>query len=151
MELQWIGVAFILGFLAKRVGMPPLLGFLAAGFGLELLGESEALRDAIAGALSGLGVTTLPDLRPDASLRELADIGVLLLLFTIGLKLEVRSILRPEVWGVTLLHAGATTLAFAALALGAGAAGLALFSGVDLVAALIIGFALSFAPSSRSR
>ncbi|HRI10841.1 MAG TPA: hypothetical protein PKW35_23640 [Nannocystaceae bacterium] len=69
----------------------------------------------------------------------------------IGRPLEVRSILRPEVWGVTLLHAGATTLAFAALALGAGAAGLALFSGVDLVAALIIGFALSFAPSSRSR
>ena len=146
MELQWIGVAFILGFLAKRVGMPPLLGFLAAGFGLELLGESEALRGAIAGALSGLGVTaaSLPDLRPDASLRELADIGVLLLLFTIGLKLEVRSILRPEVWGVTLLHAGATTLAFAGLALGAGAAGLALFAGVDLVTALIIGFALSF-------
>ena len=54
----------------------------------------------------------VPDLQPDASLKELANVGVLLLLFTIGLKLELRSILRPEVWGVTLLHAALSTVFF---------------------------------------
>ena len=65
-ELLWIGVAFVLGFLAKRLDQPPLIGFLAAGFVLELLG-----------------------FRPDVALEELANVGVLLLLFTIGLKLDV--------------------------------------------------------------
>ncbi len=121
MELQWIGVAFVLGFVAKRLGQPPLVGFLIAGFALELFG-----------------------LRPDASLRELADVGVLLLLFTIGLKLELRSILMPQVWGVTLIHAAATTLVLGAVALGASALGLSLFASLDLRGAAVLGFALSF-------
>lgn len=145
MELQWIGVAFVLGFVARRLGQPPLLGFLAAGFFLEVLAESAALRELWAGAVGALGIRVeLPDLRPDASLRELADVGVLLLLFTIGLKLELRSVLRPEVWGVTLLHAGATTLFFGGLALALGALGVGLFAGLDLATALLLGFALSF-------
>lgn len=121
MELQWIGASFVLGLLAQRLGQPPLVGFLVAGFVLELLG-----------------------LRIDASLQELADVGVLLLLFTIGLKLDVRSVLRPEVWAVTLLHAGATTIAVAGLALGLAATGLAAFVGLGWSEALILGFALSF-------
>ena len=143
MELQWIGVAFVLGFLAKRLGQPPLLGFLAAGFGLELMGESQWLREVIAGALQ-VSTGALPDLRPDASLNELADLGVLLLLFTIGLKLEVRSVLRPEVWGVTLIHAGLSTIFFGALALGVAATGLSMFAGLNVSTALLLGFSLSF-------
>lgn len=121
MELLWIGVAFVLGFLAKRLDQPPLIGFLAAGFVLELLG-----------------------FRPDVALEELANVGVLLLLFTIGLKLDVSSVVRPVVWAVTLLHmvvsvavVALTLLGFAALKFGA-------FANLDLQAAALLGFALSF-------
>jgi predicted Kef-type K+ transport protein len=121
MELQWIGVAFVLGFLAKRVGQPPLVGFLVAGFVLEAVG-----------AQSG-----------DA-LRELADVGVLLLLFTIGLKLDLKSILQPQVWAVTLAHTSLTTIVFGGIAFLAGLTGFGLFAGLDHRAAAVLGFALSF-------
>lgn len=121
MELQWIGVAFALGFLVRRLGQPPLLGFLAAGFVLEIYG-----------------------LRPDASLRELADVGVQLLLFSIGLKLDLKSVLRPQVWGVTLLHMASVTTVFVAIILGLSAAGVAAFAALDLRAAALVAFAASF-------
>lgn len=119
MELLWIGVAFILGFIAKRLGQPPLLGFLAAGFVLELLG-----------------------FRPDLALEQLADIGVLLLLFAIGLKLDVASVVRPMVWAVTLLHLVVSIALVGTVFLGLAALGV--FPGLDLEAAALLGFALSF-------
>ena len=85
----------MLGFLAKRLGQPPLLGFLAAGFVLELLG-----------------------FRPDIALEELANVGVLLLLFTIGLKLDVSSVVRPVVWAVTVLDLLASVAVVTAAVLG---------------------------------
>jgi len=121
MELLWIGVAFLLGFAAKLLNQPPLLGFLAAGFVLELLG-----------------------FRPDVALIELADVGVLLLLFTIGLKLDVRSVVRPEVWGVTALHLLASVGLVVVLVLGLAALAVGPFAGLDLQAAALIGLALSF-------
>jgi predicted Kef-type K+ transport protein len=120
-EILWIGVAFILGFLAKRLDQPPLLGFIAAGFLLELLG-----------------------FRPDASLNELADVGVLLLLFTIGLKLDVRSVVRPEVWAVTALHLLASIALVSVLVMGLAMLSLGPFAGLDWQAAALIGLALSF-------
>ncbi|MEM6992358.1 MAG: cation:proton antiporter, partial [Myxococcota bacterium] len=119
MELLWIGVAFVLGFIAKRLGQPPLLGFLAAGFVLELLG-----------------------FRPDVALEQLADIGVLLLLFAIGLKLDVASVVRPVVWAVTLLHMAVSIAVVAGALLGLAALGFG--SGIDAQAAALLGFALSF-------
>ncbi|TPV93934.1 MAG: hypothetical protein B7733_17910 [Myxococcales bacterium FL481] len=119
MELLWIGVAFVLGFLAKHLGQPPLLGFLAAGFVLELLG-----------------------FRPDMALEQLADIGVLLLLFAIGLKLDIKSVVRPMVWAVTLVHL-AVSIGLGGITL-LGLAALGVFPGLDLEAAALLGFALSF-------
>jgi glutathione-regulated potassium-efflux system ancillary protein KefC len=121
MDIQWIGVAFALGFIARRLGQPPLLGFLAAGFVLEALGA-----------------------RPDESLGRLADVGVKLLLFTIGLKLDLRTVLRPQVWATTLLHMGASTAFFGAIALGLAGLGLGAFAGLDLRTAALLGFAASF-------
>jgi predicted Kef-type K+ transport protein len=57
--------------------IPPLVGYLAAGLALFAMGE------------------TASDL-----LHELGHIGVLLLLFTIGLHLRLRNVIRTEVLGV---------------------------------------------------
>ncbi|MCK6372072.1 MAG: cation:proton antiporter, partial [Gammaproteobacteria bacterium] len=74
-------VAFGLGLLARQIGLPPLVGFLAAGFMLNALGF-EPVHTAV----------------------ELGEVGVWLLLFTVGLKLRFRSLVRPEVWGTAVLH-----------------------------------------------
>ena len=73
MDYLWVAVAFLLGFLAKQLGLPALIGYLAAGFGLHALG-----------------------VEPNPSLQSLADLGVTLLLFTIGLKINIRSLLRQK-------------------------------------------------------
>ncbi|CAA0080337.1 Putative cation/proton antiporter YbaL [BD1-7 clade bacterium] len=74
-------VAFGCGLLLKRLDQPPLIGYLLAGFVLHAM---------------GFGHTTFID--------QLANTGVLLLLFTIGLKLKLRSLAAPHVWGVTAVH-----------------------------------------------
>jgi predicted Kef-type K+ transport protein len=117
----WIAVAFVLGFLVKQVGLPPLIGFLVAGF-----------------VLNGLGVES------DETLELVADMGIYLLLFSIGLKLRVRSLLRPEIWATATIHMAMTVVLFGALVFGLAAAGLSLFAGLDLTACLVIAFAASF-------
>jgi glutathione-regulated potassium-efflux system ancillary protein KefC len=87
MELSWIGVALFFGLIAKKLGQAPLVGFLAAGF-----------------ALAALGVD------PGAALDDLANVGVLLLLFAIGLKLDLPSLMRPHIFAASLLHTGAMLL-----------------------------------------
>lgn len=120
-DVAWIGVAFVLGALARRIGLPPLIGFLATGF---LLYASPMV--------SG------------QTLDKLADLGITLLLFTIGLKLNLRTLLRPEVLAVTLLHMGLATGAFALLLLALAATDLPLVAGLSAEQALLLAFALSF-------
>lgn len=98
METLWIGVAFSLGLLVRQLGLPPLVGYLAAGFALNALGSHFALPIA-AGTM----------------LTHLAHIGVLLLLFTVGLKLRLGSLVRPEVIGGGLLHFAISCLVVAPL------------------------------------
>ncbi len=117
----WIAVAFLFGFLSKQVGLPPLVGFLIAGFTLNYLG-------ADAGNF----------------LKEMADLGVTLLLFSIGLKLRVKELLRAEIWGVTLLHMVSISVFMTVLLLLLKQAGLPLFSQLTLYSAMAISFALSF-------
>jgi glutathione-regulated potassium-efflux system ancillary protein KefC len=118
----WISVAFLGGILARRVNLPPLIGFLVAGFILNFSGFTKG------------GV----------ALEAAANLGVMLLLFTIGLKLNLRSLLSKEIWLGTSIQMTAMTLFFGLIVFAVGFAGLYFLSGINLVAALIVGFALSF-------
>lgn len=77
----WILAALALGLAAKALRIPPLVGFLAAGF-----------------LLNGLG------LEPTEFLTAASDLGITLLLFTIGLHISISVFTRTEVWGVAVAH-----------------------------------------------
>ena len=118
-EALWITFAFSLGLLVKGVGLPPLVGYLAAGF-----------------LLSGLAEFTPLVVQDTDALSHIAHLGVLLLLFTVGLKLKLKSVVSPEVIGGSLLHFGITCVVFAP--------GLYYIAGVDWKTALLLAVALSF-------
>jgi len=120
-ELFWIGPALVFGLLAVRIGLPPLVGYLIAGFVLNVLGSTDY------------------DL-----LKKIGDLGVTLLLFSIGLKLDVRSLLKPVVWAGATLHMIVVVALFGIALFWASLSSLAIFSGVDFKIALLIAFALSF-------
>ncbi|MEM6998811.1 MAG: cation:proton antiporter family protein [Pseudomonadota bacterium] len=117
----WIGIAFIFGLLLKVVGLPPMVGFLMAGF-----------------MLNGLGA------EGGEFLSAMADLGITLLLFSIGLKLKLKSLASPEVWGVATLHMVSVTLLIATLVLLLSYTSLPLLSDLNIYTALLIGFAMSF-------
>lgn len=121
MEFIWILVAFVCGLAIKSVGLPPLIGFLIAGFTLNALGFESS-----------------------DTLTMLADLGITLMLFTIGLKLHVKDLLKTEVWASTLSHMGIWTLLIMGVCLSAMSFGLPYFTEFDWQTAALIGFAFSF-------
>lgn len=110
-----------LGLLAHILRLPPLLGFLAAGIALNLAGYPKL-----------------------DTITALGDLGVTLLLFTIGLKLDIRLLLRREVWLTSSLHMFALSLAGAGVVSFFFVLGLAGTDVLTFQQASIIGFALSF-------
>ena len=76
-ELMCLGSAYIAGLIVSRLSFPPLVGYLLAGYVLNLL-NVEIMHN----------------------LAHLAEIGIELLLFTVGLKLKLSSLLRREVLSV---------------------------------------------------
>jgi predicted Kef-type K+ transport protein len=118
----WISVAFVLGMLAKRINLPPLIGFLAGGFILNIFGATEG----------------------GMALDVVADLGVMLLLFTIGLKLNVKSLLSKEIWLTTSIHMILSILALGSLVFAISWLGLYNTTSLSMEAAVLIGFALSF-------
>lgn len=121
MEIAILVTAFGLGFAARAVGLPPLVGYLVAGFALHAFGAEST-----------------------DTIETIADVGILLLLFGIGLKLRIRTLARHEVWATASAFAVLATVAIGALLLGFGALGLPLVGDLDLRSAMIVGFALSF-------
>ncbi|MDH5594706.1 MAG: cation:proton antiporter, partial [Gammaproteobacteria bacterium] len=109
----WLSFAFGLGLFMRLIGLPPLVGYLAAGFLLSSLGHET-----------------------NDILNQVAHVGVLLLLFSIGLKLRLRSIITREVLFGSILHM--------AIMIGlVYVANVTLF-GMEEQLALIIAIALSF-------
>ena len=121
MAFEMVLVAYGLGFVASRAGLPPLVGYLAAGFVLHEMGHDTS---------DGIAVV--------------ADLGVLLLLFGIGLKLRPATLAKPVVWATTTAHTVIAGSIIAAVLVLAGLIGLPLADDLDLTQALLLGFALSF-------
>jgi len=120
-DVAWVSLAFALGFGARLIGLPPLVGFLATGFVLNSLGMASG-----------------------EVLQKLADLGITLLLFTVGLKLDLKTLLRPQVWAVTSLHIGVIVAIFGLGIFVLALMGAPLFASLDLKRALLLAFALSF-------
>ena len=118
-EAVWIAFAFVLGLIMRQVGLPPLIGYLAAGF-----------------ALAGFGDLFGVQPQDSSVLAHIAHLGVLLLLFTVGLKLKLKNLIRPEVIGGSLLHFG--------LSVGLYFPGLLFFLDIGTRDALLLAIALSF-------
>ena len=121
MELLFFAIAFVCGFSVYQLKLPPLIGFLMAGFILNLLGHQT---------------TEL--------LTSLADLGVTLLLFSIGLKLKVSNLIKPQVWAPATLHIVVCTAFFTSLLMLLGYISLPLFTELSLTSAMLVGFAFSF-------
>ena len=111
-------LAFILGAIANRFRMPPLVGYLVAGVAVGPFTP---------------GFVADPELA-----NELSEIGVILLMFGVGLNFSLRDLVSVQavaIPGALLRIAGGTLMGLA----------LALFMGWSLSAGLVFGLALSVA------
>ncbi|HZA97424.1 MAG TPA: YbaL family putative K(+) efflux transporter [Gemmatimonadales bacterium] len=113
-----LGLALILGFLATRIGVPPLVGYLVAGI---------VAGPATPGFIADVHLTS-----------QLAEIGVMLMMFGVGLHFSIADLLavrRIAIPGAMVQIIGATV---------SGAA-VAMLWGWSLGAALVFGLSLSVA------
>lgn len=121
MDFIWILFAFLCGLAAKTALLPPSIGYLAAGFLLNIAGYQA-----------------------DDSLIFLSNLGITIMLFTIGLKLNVKNLFKTEVWLGCTLHTLlwiVVTVFFIKLI---AFLSISYFSDLDLITAALIAFALSF-------
>ncbi|WP_367154596.1 cation:proton antiporter [Methylomonas sp. HYX-M1] len=92
-ELVWIGSAYLMGLVVSRILLPPLVGYLLAGYLLHSFGWGQF-----------------------SALAHIADIGIQLLLFSVGLKIKPATLIRSEVLSVggghLLLVTGISSLVF---------------------------------------
>lgn len=116
-----LSVTFVLGLLANRLKLPALVGFLVAGFILNSMGFTAS-----------------------ENIKTVGDLGVTLLLFTIGLKLKTKQLLRPEIWAAGSIHMACTVVFFGLVVQLLSYAGLHFFADLSVGTSLLLGFALSF-------
>ena len=105
----------------RLLGFPPMLGFLIAGFVLNALGVEDT-----------------------EALEWISNLGILLLLFTIGLKLNIRSLIRKHVWQGGIGHMLVTVFIFSIVLFVLRVIGLNYFDTLTGSAIILISFALSF-------
>lgn len=121
MDFIWILFAFSCGLVSKLVTLPPSIGYLAAGFLLFSLGFQS-----------------------DNTILTLSNMGITLMLFTIGLKLNVKDLIKNEIWLGSISHT-TTWLAFAFIAFKFVAIiGISYFADLTVINVALIVFALSF-------
>ncbi len=121
MDVALVLFAFGFGLAASLLRLPPLAGYLAAGFVLHAIG-----------------------FRTTDTIEAISDLGIYLLLFGIGLKLKAGFLARPAVWGTATIHMVAFSALVAGVLLAAGAFGIPPALGLDLGQAVMLGFVFSF-------
>lgn len=121
MEYAFLLFAFVCGLGMKVIGVPPLVGYLAAGFLLHAFGFSIT-----------------------PSLETIADLGITIMLFTIGLKLNLRDLAKREVWAGSVAHTLVWVALITGLLFGFTYALAAYTEVISLKSAALIAFALSF-------
>jgi predicted Kef-type K+ transport protein len=121
MEFIWLLFAFACGLAAKSISLPPSIGYLLAGFLLNFIG-----------------------LEANENLQLLADLGITLMLFTIGLKLNIKDLFKNEIWLGSLSHTSLWLVVGVAIFKLAAIATLPYFSDLTLTTSALIVFALSF-------
>lgn len=120
LEVFSIGFAFVFGLAVRGLGLPPLVGFLIAGFVLNYIGQRFGILPAFTGEV----------------LHYVAHWGVLLLLFTVGLKLKIGQVTQRHVVGAGLIHFFISLVIFAP--------GLYCFLNLDLMLSVLLAIALAF-------
>ena len=120
-DITWILFALIFGLMVTFVSLPPMVGYLAAGFVLSAMGMQSG-----------------------ETLNAVAEIGVTILLFSIGLKLNIKDLLRAEIWAVSVLHMLIISVVFGVLIFVMSFSGLQEFVGLSVAESVLIAFALSF-------
>lgn len=121
MDFIWILFAFVCGMGVKLVNLPPLIGYLCAGFILHFR-----------------------EIEPQQSLETVAKLGVTLMLFSIGLKLDIKDLYKREVLVSSISHLLLWTSSIFLFCLVLAYFSLSIFDDVDMQTAAIIAFALSF-------
>jgi len=121
MDFIWIFFAFVCGLAAKTVHLPPSIGFLIAGFALNFFGYQA-----------------------DDTLTMLSNLGITLMLFTIGLKLNVKSLFKNEVWLTSSLHTILWLILTVAIIKLFAIFAISYFTQLNTSTATLIAFALSF-------
>ncbi len=117
----WIVLAFFCGLIARLLGLPPMTGFLAAGFVLNIEGISAS-----------------------PVIKQFGDLGVTLLLFTLGLKLRPKDLSKRFVWGNTMAHMAIVVGVVASVLMLLGLSIEGDFVPQQWRAALVMAFAMSF-------
>lgn len=112
MEFYWIGIAFLAGATAQLLNLPTLVGYIAAGLVLALFGVEAG-----------------------NFIVEVGDVGIMLLLFTVGLHIRLRNVIQKEVLGAGGLHLVFSVIIFTVVGLGVG---------LSLNAAILLAAALGF-------
>jgi len=119
--LFFIGTAFTFGMVVNFTSLPPMVGFLLAGFVLNFFGFEST-----------------------EELVTLANLGVTLLLFSIGLKLDIRTLFKGEVWGGASIHILASIVFYTLILSALKIMGLTFFIDLGIIEVVLVSFALSF-------
>ena len=120
-DITWILFALVFGVLVTHMSLPPMVGYLVAGFVLSAL-----------------------DMQSGDTLNAVAELGVTILLFSIGLKLNIKDLLRAEIWAVSVIHMLITVVVFGLLIFALSISALQAFAGLSVAESALIAFALSF-------
>lgn len=121
MEFLLLLIAFICGFACKLLSLPPLIGYLLAGFILNAMGYSA-----------------------NPTITTIADLGITVMLFTIGLKLNVRDLLKREIYFASIAHSLLWIVLCASFLFIFTLIPLAHFNDLSMMQLALIGFAFSF-------